>query len=198
MNAAAGRRWKYLFFSLLAVNVLFFLAVAWLVLDNEMPGEEHPRQGGSGETASGLKITATKDELNQLLGGYLKSNAAGDGPRFSLLLDEDVRLAGAIQAFGRQFQLELRFDPVVTDNGDLVLEAGSMRIGALPLPVKRALSLIEGHVAVPEWVEIAPEEKRVYVLFSRIALRGGLKVKVTAFNPPADQFEFVLYLPDAH
>lgn len=195
MSAAAGSRWKKLFFALLAVNIAALLFIVWLALDSGAPREESGWQHGAGPAVSGLQITASRDELNRMINGYLQARSAGSSG-FAVLLGDDVKLTGAVHAFGRSFQLELRFHPVVTEDGDLVLEADSMRIGALPVPVRRALELIDHHIAVPEWVDIAPREKRVHVSFSRMDIRGGLKLKAVEFNPAEDRFRFMLYLPE--
>jgi len=198
MSLASGGRWKKLFIGLLAVNVLMLAAAALLVLGGGEPAEEPAPRGESGTGVSGLRITAGKDDLSGLINGYLQENLSGGIPALSVRLDDDVRLYGALTAFGREIRLELGFDPFVTESGDLVLEAGSMRIGALPVPVRRALSLIERHFSLPEWVDIAPDESRVYVYLSRIGMRGGLKVKAVAFSPAEDRFEFILYHPAAN
>jgi uncharacterized protein YpmS len=195
MKPFMTNRWKLYFYCLLTLNLIILLSVLILIFQSTGSSPNYKMDNPILHSESEFVITTNKDDLNQTVNHYLQKTLQGNPLNYSVSLDDDVRLAGTIQAFGRNIQMEISFNPVVLANGDLLLETNSMHIGALPVPVKRALDFMKNHYTIPSWVSIQPKEERIYISLAKIDLKSDFRVRANEFNLTDNRIEFLVFAP---
>src|SRR5699024_5595908 len=97
-------------------------------------------------------------------------------------LEEDVQLLGELPIFSTSVPVLIHFDPVVQDNGDLVLEQKSISVGNLKLPNKKIMQYLKKYLRVPEWVIIQPDKESVYVKVRQMNIKSIFEIAVQLFD----------------
>lgn len=186
--------WKKAFWVLCAANGLVVLMLL-VLMTVKVPSAPYIYMQELEPAESVMTISSTKADLNRMIEQFLKRYTDQEKIKYQVWIEEDIRLTGSVQVFRRDVGTQIHFDPVVMKNGDLLLKASSMRIGALPVPIHKVLGYIRTYYDLPEWVAIEPNEKQVLVHLSKMKEVGPFKARVTAFDPVADHFKFELYMP---
>ncbi|WP_240376923.1 YpmS family protein [Bacillus piscicola] len=186
--------WKWLFFSLLAINagVLFYL----LLLFNSSPADpifQTSRQEESTDVE--FTIVSDKRNLNQLINRYLDQLSTSTSISYSVFLDKKVRLSGSIRAFNQEIPATVVLDPVVQKNGDLVLQQESISLGRLQLPNRKVLEYIQGNYEMPEWIEVNPDNENIYVAITEISKNDQIQVQAQQFDLDKDRISFSIHAP---
>jgi uncharacterized protein YpmS len=187
------KKWKWLFFSLLGVNIVVLL---YLVFNIFQPMKDsfmsnHFKEHEYVE----LSIHTNKEHLNQLVNQYIKKELGKKKLQYEIIFDDDVRLVGKIPVFDREVGVVMSFSPKVQPNGDLLLKQKSISLGNVQLPVSFVLNLINEHYSIPRWVTIQPKEETIYVNLQQMKLKNGWKLKVKNFNLEKNQIIFKLLVP---
>jgi uncharacterized protein YpmS len=187
------KKWKWLFFSLLGVNIIVLLYFAINIfqpmkdsfMTNNFKEQEYVE----------LSIHTNKEHLNKLVNHYIKKELGRKKLDYEIIFDEDVRLVGNIPVFDTEVGVNMSFTPKVQPNGDLLLKQKSISLGNVQLPVSFVLNLINEHYSIPRWVTIQPKEETIYVNLQQMRLKNGWKLKVKTFNLEKDQIIFKLFVP---
>jgi uncharacterized protein YpmS len=187
------KKWKWLFFSLLGVNIVVLLYLVFNIfqpmknsfMSNHFKEHEYVE----------LSIHTNKEHLNQLVNQYIKKELGKKKLQYEIIFDDDVRLVGKIPVFDREVGVVMSFSPKVQPNGDLLLKQKSISLGNVQLPVSFVLNLINEHYSIPRWVTIQPKEETIYVNLQQMKLKNGWKLKVKNFNLEKNQIIFKLLVP---
>lgn len=187
-------KWKWLFWGLALVNVA---VIVWLLIlvntptSNTQIPEGLPLQ----EKQAEFTVMSTKENLNQIINGYLTDVSKNSSLDYSVSLKEYVELSGTIVAFDKRIPLTMKFTPNVKKNGDLVLQQKSITLGRLQLPNKKVLSYIKDNYPMPEWIIVNPDEENIYVAITQIEPKYGLRVQADAFNLKNNKLAFKITVP---
>jgi uncharacterized protein YpmS len=189
-------KWKTVFWILLAVNIAAMIAILTLAGVFSTPPGVHFTNELQKRSESKFTITSTKEDLTQTINSYLHRTAKRKKGDYYVSLDKDVRFLGTITAFGRKIDMEMNFQPVVLDNGDLLLQTKAMYIGTLPLPVTTVLDYIRKKYTFPEWVAIRPKEERIYVYLTKMKTKSDFRMKMIEFDLVNDSIKLELLVPN--
>src|SRR5699024_11506604 len=118
---------------------------------------------------------STKEDLNELINDYLDHLLLADGADFTVHIDQDLHLYGSFIAFGVAIPLNIRMDPVVQPNGDLVLSVSEMSLGLLNLPKDRILNYINRQIDTPDWLYFDSENEQLYVAVTQIDIQSNFR-----------------------
>ena len=186
--------WKVSFIGLLIVNILI---IGGLLIMVYSPGktEEIVQSTQPSNSSIDLTLETNKQDLTTLINSYLQKEKLTKPISYKVLLTEKVMLIGKIPALGKEINLVLTFEPIVQENGDLVLEQESMTLGDLPLPVSYILKFINSNYSLPEMITIDAKERKVYAALTQMELKSDLAVKVESFNLHDDQIKFKIAVP---
>ncbi|KGP74065.1 YpmS family protein [Pontibacillus yanchengensis] len=193
-NAIKVNKWKWLFWLLAIINVG---VIAWLVFLVYVPSntttipEDDPIQGKQAE----FTLQSTTNNINEIINSYLIELSKGEPLKYSVSLEDSVELRGTIIAFEKEIPLTMKFEPKVQQNGDLMLEQTSITLGRLQLPNRKVLDYIRDNYPMPDWVIVNPDEESIYVAFTKIKAKYGLKVKAKAFDLEKNQIAFKVTVP---
>lgn len=191
-----NKDWKKRFYLLITINaiILFILAIYLYTpipkKDLEIASDQY-----KSEESSQFVVRTTKQNLNNLVNAYLDKVLSNTEHQFSINLDEDVQLFGELPVFSSTVPLLAHFEPIVQDNGDLVLKQKSISVGQLKLPNKKIMKYIDDYLPTPEWVIIDPSKEEVYVKITEMDIKSNFRVAVEQFDVEANNIAFKIEVP---
>ena len=191
-----NKNWKKRFYLLITINaiILFILAIYLYTpipkKDLDIASDQY-----KSEESSQFVVRTTKQNLNNLVNAYLDKVLSNTKHQFSINLDEDVQLFGELPVFSSTVPLLAHFEPIVQDNGDLVLKQKSISVGQLKLPNKKIMKYIDDYLPTPEWVIIDPSKEEVYVKITEMDIKSNFRVAVEQFDVEANNIAFKIEIP---
>ncbi|KWW22382.1 MULTISPECIES: YpmS family protein [Bacillaceae] len=188
-------KWKTLFFSLLAINILVILFV--LILVNLPAKDKELIPKVSHEEDIQFQIHTNREDLTRLINQYLDKEGLTGPMHYEVYLTDEVELYGTMPFFNREVEMKLTFEPIAQKNGDLVLKQKSIAVGRMNLPVSYVMNLINERYNMPEWVSIRPNDESIYVSLQDMELKSDIRVKAKDFNLKKDDISFLLTIPSS-
>ncbi|MCF1585477.1 YpmS family protein [Tetragenococcus koreensis] len=188
-------KWKVAFLALLGIIVglvgFFFLRATQQ--REVIQYDTQPIVQREGEPV--LSINSDKEQINALIDFYLQNYQKDSDVEYHFQLENQAMLTGDFKVLGAPITFYLYFDPYVTDDGNVQLQADSLSIGTLDLPVKQVMKMIEKSFKFPKWIEFNPDEETVLVRLDQFRMENGLFVKAEKINLVDDDIQVSLYLP---
>ncbi|WP_449354968.1 YpmS family protein [Virgibacillus natechei] len=195
LHQSNKNKWKRLFYGLLSVNILFFLVIVafifWPVSENTFPSNEEQQTQESSE----FTVRTTKNNLNELVNAYIDQALSNTGHEYSISFEEDVHLVGELPVFSSTVPLSVHLEPLVQENGDLILEQRSISLGLLELPNQKIMEYMDRYLSVPEWVTINPQDEEIYVAVTDMDLQSNFEVSVEHIDLEANNLAFNIRIP---
>ncbi|WAA11065.1 YpmS family protein [Fervidibacillus albus] len=192
MNRMNKWNWKVAFFLLLAVN-LFIVGTLFVLLF--IPKDDTPYslqdEEGAGEPV--FDLHTTKAELNGFINDYLKKKLGDSAVEYTVLLTDQVELIGELPVFDQKVQMKLTFVPEALANGDILLTQKSISIGRLNLPVTYVMNVMKKSYQFPEWVEMYPNERVIYIHLTEIGMED-IRLMANTIDLENDDFHFSIFL----
>ncbi|WP_037986090.1 YpmS family protein [Thalassobacillus devorans] len=188
-------KWKVLFLALAALNIgiiIWILALIFLPTSYTIVNVEDQQKTEEAE----FTIVSTKENLEQLVNEFLSQLPSDDDLNYSVSLERNVELKGNIKAFDQKIPLKMNFEPIVQENGDVVLQQEGISLGKLPLPNKKVLEYVNKSFDLPEWVIINPNEETIYVAVTEMKPASNFDLRVDRFNLKTNQLAFKIRVPN--
>lgn len=187
-------KWRTSFWILALINIGI---IAWLLSLVFLPSSYSFVSIDQKKTTSDAEFTivSTKENLEQLTNEYLSELSTQTVFNYSISLDRNVALTGNIRAFDQEIPIKVELNPVVQENGDIILEQDSISLGKLPLPNKKVLEFVKDNYKFPEWVIVNPNEENIYVAVTQMETANNFNVRVDRFNLNANQLAFKVSVP---
>ncbi|SHG39640.1 YpmS family protein [Ornithinibacillus halophilus] len=188
-------KWKQWFFTLLAFNiiVLFSLVVLiyWPVSAPDLPEQQSVQKPESSE----FIIRTTKNNLTDLVNAYLDELLKNSKHQYQVVLEDDVHLVGELPAFSTTVPVSIRLEPIVQENGDVILKQKNISLGLLELPNQKIMGYMNKYLPLPEWVVINAKEEEIYVAVTEMDIRSNFEVSVEHIDLGANHLAFKLNVP---
>ncbi|WP_010531507.1 YpmS family protein [Lentibacillus jeotgali] len=188
-------KWKHFFFWLFGANVLVLLCmlalIFWPVSETETPSPSEENTQDSSE----FTVRTSKQNVNELVNAYIEKLLDDTDHQYSVSLDEDVELIGELPVFSSTVPVSVHLEPVVQDNGDVILKQESISIGQLALPNKKIMEYLKKYLPMPEWVTVDPENEEIYVAVTDMEIRSNLNVSVESFDLESNNLAFNIEIP---
>ncbi|MBM7703196.1 YpmS family protein [Metabacillus iocasae] len=184
------KKWKVLFIGLLSVNIVVALILVSIIFmpANDVNFNDSSKIEGNAE----LTLLAKKEDLNTLIDKYLKKEFNNQPLNYQVRLTDVVEVNGTIQAFGNDLDIQMSFEPVVQENGDILLEQQTLSVGKLQLPVRTVLRYVNNNFKLPKYVQIDPNNESVYVALQQLELKSDFRAKVQKFDLENDDIRVKL------
>ncbi|HLR60811.1 MAG TPA: YpmS family protein [Lentibacillus sp.] len=187
--------WKCIFFWLLGFNVLVLLCILalifWPVSETETPTPSEDNTQRSSE----FTVRTSKQNVNELVNAYIETLLDDSDHQYSISLDKDVELIGELPVFSSTVPVSVHLEPVVQDNGDVILKQESISIGKLALPNKKIMEYLKKYLPMPEWVTVDPKNEEIYVAVTDMEIRSNLNVSVESFDLESNNLAFNIEIP---
>lgn len=189
-----NRKWKHLFFLLLAINIIVTIGVLILV---NLPVKDTLPPESDGVTSQDVQfqIQTNKADLNKIINHYIEEEGLKSPIDYKIILQDEVELFGTMKVFTQDIEMKLTFEPESLQNGDLILKQKSISIGQIQLPVPFVLKFVRDQYDFPEWVSIQPNDELVYVSLQNMELKSDIQVRVNKFDLKNDDILFTLMVP---
>jgi|SRR5699024_6453390 len=195
-NQSNDSIWKKRFIILCMINAAALIIIG-AYLYSPIPKTELELSSNKykAENSSQFIVRTTRQNLNNLINAYLDKLLANTEHNYSINLDDDVQLFGELPLFSTTVPLLIHLEPIVQENGDLVLKQKTISVGQLQLPNKKILQYVGKYLPVPEWVVINPREEEIYVKVTEMDIKSNFKVEVEQFDLEANNIAFKIYVP---
>lgn len=189
-----NKKWKKLFFLLLAINFIMVLSIVVLV---NMPIKEIAVPDIENENNQDVRfqVQTNKADLNKIINHYIEEEGMKSPIDYQVILQDEVELFGTVKVFTQDIEMKLTFEPESLENGDLILQQKSISIGQINLPVPFVLKFVRDQYDFPDWVSIQPNDELIYVSLQNMKLKSDIKVKVNKFDLKNDDLLFTLMVP---
>ncbi len=176
--------WFWLFWGLISI-----LLVGGIWLFNEASGPVKIKDNVSkiSKSDATFDVSLNKKQINALVAHYLNDT---DNSGYTFKIGDDVMMYGSAKLLGQKFNFGMALDAKLTPNGNIVMQAKSLAIGNLSLPIKTVMSYVRSSYDVPEYVTIVPKKKQIFIDMSKLPTTQGIKFKAKVINIKADQFVF--------
>jgi uncharacterized protein YpmS len=188
-------KWKKLFIGLLAFNIIIVILlltlVFWPVPENKIPVTEDASEQASSE----FVIRTTKQNLNSLVNAYIEKLLGDSKHHYRVSLEDDVHLIGELPVFSSTVPLSVHFEPLVQENGDLILKQRSISVGLLELPNQKIMEYMDKYLPMPEWVTVNPKNQEIYVAVTDMDIQSNFQVAVETIDLEANNLAFKLKVP---
>ncbi|WP_257985437.1 YpmS family protein [Bacillus sp. V5-8f] len=186
-------KWKNLFFSLLALNLMAFFIVLFFAFQPVKDDKITPGYSSSEDIQ--FTVDTNKKDLNRLINRYLDKEGFSGLIHYEVFLHDDVQLFGTLPVFGKNLELQMAFEPIALENGDLELRQKSISVGQMNLPVSYVLRFVKERYKIPDWVSIRPGDELIYVSLQNMKLKSDIRIKAKTFNLNEDDISFLLTVP---
>lgn len=179
----ANSFWKIGFITILTINIAIVLTIGillfWPIPKAEMDLVDNATPMGD---SSEFIVRTTKENINDLTNAYLKELLKGSQHHYSINVDEKVKLVGELPFFSSTLPLMIDFDPIVQENGDLILKQDSISVGKLELPNKQVMRYLGQYLPMPEWVIVDADEEQIYVAITEMDIKSNFKIYAEQFD----------------
>lgn len=190
-----NNKWKKLFYTLLALNITVLVGIItfifWPIPDSKIQTEGNYYVHDSSE----FTVRTTKKNLNELVNAYIDKYLRNTNHHYSISLENDVHLLGELPVFSTTVPLSIHLEPLVQENGDIILKQKSISIGLLALPNKKIMEYIKKYLPMPEWVNVNPKKEEVYVAVSEMDIKSNFRVSVEQFDLDGNNLAFKFEVP---
>ncbi|PWA11833.1 hypothetical protein DCC39_09355 [Pueribacillus theae] len=190
------KKWKTAFFSLLVFVAVIIVTLAVLLYllfsDVETDHQQYIAKNIDGKSI--FTVETSKERLNYIIATQLeKLKYNRKNVDFTVVLNEKVNVEGHLNVFDRKLRFQMILEPVVQENGDLLLRQEAFYIGELPVPSKQVLKFMNTSAKIPDWIIIEPNEGIIYVALNQIEVSDDMYVKVRTIDLKKDDISFEIY-----
>lgn len=184
-------KWKWLFLTLLALNVALVLVVFQRI---SSPREDLTSLVASNETEVKMgSFSTNREQLNETINQYLKDYQA-KGLQYQLYLtQQEVVFEGEYDLLGFTIPLYIYFQPSKLEDGSILLTISEISAGRLSFPKAEVLAYLQKNYKLPDFVKVDAKEARVQIQLPNIAHSSGLYAKANTIDLSNDQFIIDLY-----
>lgn len=189
--------WQRRFWLLALLNGAIIVTLLVFLLVTPPESDRLPDPTYQEELGAKFTVETTKSDLNDLINTYINEVLKTNQANFDVVVDEDIALNGELFAFGVPIPLRVTMDPVVMDNGDLVLKMNTLSLGRLDLPRGRILHYINRQVETPDWLYFDSENEQIYLAVTSIEVDSNLRFRVEALDLSSDSIIFTFTVPNS-
>lgn len=186
--------WKISFLLLagiiLAAIVYLFILIGFTTASDPIP-EAKEITGAH----NSLTVSATKEDFEGIANTFLHKAMNEEPLPVTMTVGDDIVLSSELIVFSNKIEVKMHFNPIVQEDGNLMLKQSSLEIGKLNLPPSAVLKVLKDSVNLPEWMVVRPKEEEIFINLSDLPISGDLKVKAKQFNLEKDEILLEILIP---
>ncbi|WP_318614466.1 YpmS family protein [Sporosarcina sp. YIM B06819] len=187
-------KWKIGFF-LLAGLVAAAISAVIVFISSTTESVPLPDMNTRNMSDNVLTVKATKENLEGIANTFIRK-AMKEGPLpVTMKISDEVLLFSEMTMFSLTFPVIMHFDPVVQQDGNLILKLSKMEIGELTVMPSIILKILKDSVKLPDWMTVRPKEEEIFFNLSEIPVTGNLQVRAKTFNLAEDDIILELIIP---
>src|SRR5699024_8698385 len=115
--------------------------------------------------------------------------------QYRVSLEDDVHLIGELPVFSSTVPLSVHLEPIVQDNGDVVLKQKSISLGLLELPNKKIMEYIDKYLLMPDWVIVNLSEEEGNLAVTEMDIRSNFEVTIEHIDLEVNNLALKIKVP---
>ena len=143
-----------------------------------------------------LTVRATKEDFEGIANSLIRKAMKGEPLPVRMKVDEDIILESELTVFALTFPVIMHFDPIVREDGNLILKQSSVEIGKANIPPSTVLKILKNSVKLPPWMIVRPKEEELFIDLSAIPVSGNMRVRAKEFNLAKDEILLEIIIPN--
>lgn len=180
-------RWKAAFLTLSGVVVAGVAGIIFLVgstgSSQPLPSATVLEEGD----ANTLTVRTTKKDFEGIANTYIRDAVKGEQFPVEMKVEEDVILSSELTVFSFKLPVVMHFDPIVQEDGNLILKQSSMELGQLNIPPSAVLKILRDSVKLPSFMIVRPKEEEIFIDLSKVPVAKNVSVRAKSFNLDEDE-----------
>ncbi|ARF12896.1 YpmS family protein [Sporosarcina ureae] len=186
--------WKVAFFSLAGIVAAALVGLI-ILISGATASPPLPEDTAVKEEGYTLALNTTKENFQGMANTYIRKAVKGTLP-VELEMHDDVLLTSELTVFSHTLPLAMHFDPVVREDGNLILKQSSMELGQLNIPPSTVLKLLKSSVELPKWMVVRPKEEEIFIDLKDLPISGDVQVKAKEVNLAKDEIILEVLIPN--
>ncbi|WP_153732502.1 YpmS family protein [Sporosarcina obsidiansis] len=186
--------WKIAFFSLAGLLAASLVGLI-LLIGSTTSSPPLPKSNPSTKETYSLALNTTKENFEGIANTYIRKAMKGNALPVELEMREDVVLTSELTVFSYTLPFEMHFDPIVQEDGNLILKQSSMELGQLNIPPSTVLKLLKNSVEFPSWMIVRPKEEEIFIDLQDLPVSGDIQVKAKNINLAKDEIILEVLIP---
>lgn len=186
------KKWKLAFLALLAVNLFFVIGLVWYLSTPSKDYATYQAIKSKAIAGNTVVVNTTKSDFEGIANTYIQKAMKDQPIPLTLSVADDVSISTELNIFSVKLPILMKFEPLVQEDGNLLLEQKSVEVGMLDIPPESALKLLRDSVDLPEFMEVMPADEEVLLKLTEIPLDEGLSVRATSFNLEEDDIRLLV------
>lgn len=181
--------WMYAFLVLLGVILIFGGLLTSKILS--APNETY-RVSSKIESPNQKVFTVNmnKKQANEMSAYYLKHTLNNGKAQYQLKLKDEAVLSGKVKFLGANIHFDLEMKPYAKTNGDVLLKAKKIKVGALSLPIKFVMNYAKNSFKFPKWVDVNSKDKTILLKFTKFTTKEGYSIRAKKIDLKHDNLVF--------
>ena len=186
--------WKIGFFALAGIVAA---ALAYIIILFGIHAESDPLPNAEERilSANHLTVKATKKDFEGIANTYIQKAIDKEPQPVRVEVAEDITLSSELTVFSYTVPVIMHFDPIVLDDGNLMLKQSRVEIGNLNLQPATILKVLKDSIELPPWMVVRPKEEEVFIDLSALPISGDIQVRAKEFNLDKDEIILEITIP---
>ncbi|MDS9471236.1 YpmS family protein [Sporosarcina pasteurii] len=187
-------RWKIGFFMLAGIVIAAIVYLFILIGTSSESGPVPKAQVITGASNT-LTVKATKEDFEGIANTYIRKAMNKEPLPVTMIVEDDIILSSELTVFSYTVPVTMHFDPIVQEDGNLMLKQSSLEIADLNLPPSTVLKVLRDSVKLPPWMIVRVKEEEIFIDLSGLPISGDLQVKAKEFNLKKDEIILEIVIP---
>lgn len=181
--------WMYAFLILFGLIIVFGGLLASKIFS--APNETYRVSSKiESENQNVFTVHMNKQQANKMSAYYLKHTLNNGKAQYQLNLKKDAVLSGKIAFLGAKIHFDLEMQPYAKTNGDVLLKAKKIKVGALSLPIKFVMNYAKNSFKIPDWVDVNSKDKTILLKFTKFTTKEGYSIRAKKIDLKNDDLVF--------
>ncbi|AKP66536.1 YpmS family protein [Companilactobacillus ginsenosidimutans] len=135
-------------------------------------------------------VNMNKKQANEMSAYYLEHTLNNGKAEYQFNLKKDAVLSGQIGFLGSKIHFDLEMEPYAKTNGDVLLKAKKIKVGALSLPIKFVMNYAKNSFKIPTWVDVNSKDKTILLKFTKFTTKEGYSIRARQLDLKHDKLVF--------
>lgn len=186
-------KWKVAFFTLTGVIIAIITIIVILATS---PKNDAPLPPVTSAKGSVLIVETTTKDFEALALKYLKEALNTETLPIAISMNDQIQIFSEVVAFGIVFPVQINFDPVVNEDGNLHLKYSKIFLGKLDIKPSMVLTILAETIEFPKWIQIRPNDEEIFVDLSQLTVADGSKVRAKEIDLRNDRIILEIIVPN--
>lgn len=186
-------KWKIAFFILI---VALILGAVWLVNMISTESKSYELAERAAATSGGeLRVQTTKSDFEALANKYIQEAVENQPIPLELTVDNQIALVSELTVFTLTIPVQMYFDPIVQEDGNIQLKQDKVDIGQLSIPPEQVLKLLRDSIALPTWMVVSPADESVFIDLGGLPIDGDFDIRAEKIDLENDEIILSVTVP---